>query len=460
MLLRSQSDERLVSLARAGQDRAFAAIVQRYGPELLALARRLTSDGRAEDLLQQAFLSAFSALRSGSEVQHLRGWLYQIVRNAATKAKPRAELALDQIDVAGEPLEETILRRARARAAMSELARLPERQRGALVATALGDRAQAEVALSMGISEQAVRQLVHRARSTLRGAVTGITPWPLAKWLTTAPNAACAPEVAVGAAAVSSTGVAVKLGALFAATGVLATGVAMGPLRDVHHEHMGQMAVTHGPHPTARPVARSPRAGSVEVATMPQAWPNAAATRPVRGTRSRGSAAPSRVLRGSTLTAVTTTNAGGAAVEDLITDRRDDASAPERQATGSSENERQSSANLSDGAGSPRHDGQTASGSNARVGSESVGSHSGTDGSSNPETSKSGGDVTTSHGDTQSQSDGAAGVTPAASTAFASGTSAARGESDRGSSSPDGGESAQSGPVSDSTVSDTSSEGK
>jgi Sigma-70 region 2 len=135
LLLRSQSDERLVGLARAGQRRAFAAIVQRYRPELLALAHRLTSDGRAEDLIQQAFLSAFAALMSGAEVQHLRGWLYQIVRNAATKAKPPAELALDQVDIAGEPLEETVLRRARALAAMSELARLPERQRGALVAT-------------------------------------------------------------------------------------------------------------------------------------------------------------------------------------------------------------------------------------------------------------------------------------------------------------------------------------
>ena len=137
---------------------------------------------------------------SGAEVQHLRGWLYQIVRNAATKAKPPAELALDQVDIAGEPLEETVLRRARALAAMSELARLPERQRGALVATALGDRAHAEVALSMGISEQAVRQLVHRARATLRGVVTGIT---LGRWRDGWRRAARAsgPEIAVSAGA-------------------------------------------------------------------------------------------------------------------------------------------------------------------------------------------------------------------------------------------------------------------
>ena len=58
-------------------------IVERYRPELLVFARRLSSEGRGEDIVQQAFLSAFAALRSGTEVRHLRGWLYRIVRNAA-----------------------------------------------------------------------------------------------------------------------------------------------------------------------------------------------------------------------------------------------------------------------------------------------------------------------------------------------------------------------------------------
>src|SRR5581483_11673924 len=130
----------------AGHDRAFAAIVQRYRPELLALARRLNSDRRAEDLLQQAFLSAFAALRSGAEVQHLRGWLYQIVRNAATKSRPTADVSLDEVSVVGEPLEVLVEQRATAFTAMSELARLPERQRIALVGTALNGRANANVA--------------------------------------------------------------------------------------------------------------------------------------------------------------------------------------------------------------------------------------------------------------------------------------------------------------------------
>jgi Sigma-70 region 2 len=86
LFLRAQSDERLVNLSRAGHDRAFAVIVNRYRRELLAFARRQTSDGRAEDIVQQSLLNAFAALHTGKEVKHLRGWLYQIVRNTARGA--------------------------------------------------------------------------------------------------------------------------------------------------------------------------------------------------------------------------------------------------------------------------------------------------------------------------------------------------------------------------------------
>ena len=89
-------DERLTELARAGDQAAFAAIVERYQTELLAHARRLVPDGRADDVVQQAFLNAWSALSAGSEVSHLRGWLHTIVRHAASR-----DAAADRSDAAG-----------------------------------------------------------------------------------------------------------------------------------------------------------------------------------------------------------------------------------------------------------------------------------------------------------------------------------------------------------------------
>jgi RNA polymerase sigma factor (sigma-70 family) len=234
LLLRSQSDERLVGLARAGHDRAFATIVERYRPELLAMARRLVSDGRAEDVLQQALLSAFSALRAGTEVTHVRGWLYQIVRNAAVKTRRPDEAPLDEVTASGPALEDVVQQRALALSAMSEISRLPDRQRDALVGSALGGLGRAELAASMGLSEGAVRQLVHRARAAVRTAVTAVTPWPLADWLASVPGGAGGTSEVAAAGALSGGGIAVKLGALLV-TGAVATGVAVAPRS--HHDH-------------------------------------------------------------------------------------------------------------------------------------------------------------------------------------------------------------------------------
>jgi RNA polymerase sigma factor (sigma-70 family) len=227
LLLSSQSDERLVSLARAGHERAFAAIVERYAPELQAMARRLCSDGRSEDVVQQAFLSAFTALRAGCEVRHLRGWLYRIVRNTAGRSESPTLLPLDRTTASANVLEEVVQQRALAIGALSEIGRLPARQRQAMIGTALDGRPRAEIATSMGLSEGAVRQLVHRARTALRSAVTALTPWPLARWIATAgPDAPGPAELAAGAGAASSGGLALKLGALLA-SGTFLTGAAV-----------------------------------------------------------------------------------------------------------------------------------------------------------------------------------------------------------------------------------------
>jgi RNA polymerase sigma factor (sigma-70 family) len=229
VLLTSQSDERLVALARAGHERAFTAIVERYRPELYALARRLSSEGNGEDVVQQAFLGAFAALRAGAEVQHLRGWLYQIVRNVAARSRAPKSVPLDGSTESGEAVEDLVEQRALAIGALAELARLPSRQREAIVGTALDGRARADVARSMGVSEGAVRQLIHRARARLRTVVTAVTPWPLARWLPGGPSGGRnAAEVMAGAGAgVASSGgfVGLKVGIVLA-SGAIATGVA------------------------------------------------------------------------------------------------------------------------------------------------------------------------------------------------------------------------------------------
>jgi RNA polymerase sigma factor (sigma-70 family) len=223
LFLRAQSDERLVTLSRTGHDRAFAVIVNRYRRELLAFARRQTSDGRAEDIVQQPLLNAFAALHTGKEVKHLRGWLYQIVRNTARGEAEQPTVALHESFGAGEPLERLVERRLVAREVLGAVSNLPDRQREALVGSAWHGLPGADLAETMGLSEGALRQLVHRARGAVRTAVSAITPYPLIRSLA---DGGGAPELAAGAGGAAAGGLALKVEAV-AVTAVLA-GTALG----------------------------------------------------------------------------------------------------------------------------------------------------------------------------------------------------------------------------------------
>jgi RNA polymerase sigma factor (sigma-70 family) len=274
-LAREPADDQLTELARHGDAAAFDAIVRRYRPELLAHARRLTHDGRADDVVQQAFLNAWAALRAGSEVSHLRGWLHTIVRNAAGRTRSPAEAPLPE-DAAGEPLEELVTRRATARAALTELSELPAQQRDALVSTALHGVSRAGTASRLGVSEGAVRQLVHRARLTLREAVPAAFPYPLARMLGFggATGSEVASDTLLGVGASSGGALAIKLGAVLA-SGALATGIAVHETSHRAAPHRATTAIhrhapAHAAHRragTTAPVA-SPPGSDLRVAAI------------------------------------------------------------------------------------------------------------------------------------------------------------------------------------------------
>src|SRR5215203_4996668 len=199
VLLRTQSDERLVVLARNGHERAFEAIVERYRGPLLRAARRYLPEARAEDALQQAYLAAWSALQRGDEVRDLRAWLYRIVHNTALNQLRLSGYDYAQLEESlrgGEAPQEEMERRAVVRQTLTGLAALPERQREALLRIAVEGRSQEEVAVALGVSEGAVRQLVHRARLTLRAAATAVVPMPLAQWAAAAGASGAGPPTA------------------------------------------------------------------------------------------------------------------------------------------------------------------------------------------------------------------------------------------------------------------------
>jgi RNA polymerase sigma factor (sigma-70 family) len=224
-LLRAQSDRRLVALAADGHDRAFEAIVERYRRPLQRYLRRLLSEALAEDVLQASFVRAWQALRAGTDVRDLRPWLYRIAHNQALNTLRAAGSALPAVaaELPAISLEAEVERREELRAALHGIEALPDRQRAALVAIAVADRPHADVARELGMSDGALRQLLLRARTTLRAAATALTPYPMMSWLAGGQEATAArvAEVAVGA---GGAGVALKAGVAALAAGAVVAG--------------------------------------------------------------------------------------------------------------------------------------------------------------------------------------------------------------------------------------------
>ena len=256
-LLATQSDARLVELARHGHERAFEALVQRYRKPLLGYCRRvLLPEARAEDALQQALLQAWLALERGAEVHDARAWLYRIVHNTALNALRSsgydyAELS-EALTGAGAP-EEDLARRIAVREALAGLATLPAQQREALLRTAVEGASHADAASEMGLTEGAIRGLVYRARMTLRTVMTAITPMPFATWAARAAEhgggvgaAAGIAEVAAGGGSAGVAGLLAKGGVFAVTAGVLAAGA--GTVTVLHHRD----AAAPRPIPAAR----------------------------------------------------------------------------------------------------------------------------------------------------------------------------------------------------------------
>src|SRR3954471_17623179 len=149
-------DAELLDAFRAGDTRAFEALVRRYQKPVLSIARRFARDpDDAEDLAQRAFINAAERAggwRGGS----FKSWLFRIVVNLAknhvrdTSRFDPSEEAREREAAPVEPLAQAHLEADEQRKQLREaIARLPKRQREVLLLRIDGDLPFAEVATTL-----------------------------------------------------------------------------------------------------------------------------------------------------------------------------------------------------------------------------------------------------------------------------------------------------------------------
>jgi RNA polymerase sigma factor (sigma-70 family) len=164
-------EERLARLAGEGNERAFAALYERYHQPLYRYCRSLVrSDVDAQDALQSTFTAALSALRRGRRDAPLRPWLFRIAHNESISLlrRRRPEAALSEATESTVPsAEHSAEDRARLASLVGDLSDLPERQRGALVMRELSGLSHEQIAEAFGISVGAAKQTIFEARRSL-----------------------------------------------------------------------------------------------------------------------------------------------------------------------------------------------------------------------------------------------------------------------------------------------------
>jgi len=233
-ILRAQTDERLVALVRAGNDRAFEAIVLRYRRQLLRYCSTIVPGDRAEDALQQTFLRAYDALRASEGEMQLRPWLYRIAHNQSLNGLRDRSLGHEQLDETMDGVQrpdQALEHNEKLRDVLGAVSALPERQRDAIVLREMEGRSYDEIASEMGVTGGAVRQLLNRARGTLRAGATALTPYGLLTripWATEGGEAMTS-RVAELCGAGAGGAIAAKACATVLVTGAVVGGVATSP---------------------------------------------------------------------------------------------------------------------------------------------------------------------------------------------------------------------------------------
>lgn len=175
-LLKLQGDQRLIAMARAGNAAAFETIVDRYQGRLLGFCRQmLGSTEDAEDVLQEVFVNAYRAMLADQREINLRPWLYRIARNRCLNQlrKPSAEAheSMDLVPAAeAASTAERVHNREEFRQLLTDVGKLPETQRSALLLREMDALSYEEIAEAMDTSVPSVKSLLVRARISLAEA--------------------------------------------------------------------------------------------------------------------------------------------------------------------------------------------------------------------------------------------------------------------------------------------------
>ena len=180
------SDEELVRRIRGGDTALFEVLMRRYNTRLYRVARGiLKDDAEAEDVMQQAYVNAFTHLDQFADRAKFATWLTKIAVYEALARTRRAKREttvnhdegaegtfMDRLPSPDRTPEATAYSRELGGLLESAVATLPETFRSVFVLRDVEGMSTGETAEVLGINEDTVKTRLFRARAALRRHLT------------------------------------------------------------------------------------------------------------------------------------------------------------------------------------------------------------------------------------------------------------------------------------------------
>jgi RNA polymerase sigma factor (sigma-70 family) len=185
------SDNELLRASQTGDKQALGAIVRRYQSLSCALTYSATGDvHRSEELAQETFLRAWRSLPQLGDVARFRAWLCAIARNLCAQwIRDRARAAVDAANFrqGAEPCSvspdpgQAVIDKERQEVVWAAVRLIPKRYREPLVLFYRRQHSVSKVAADLGLSQELVRQRLHRGRQLIKAEVASLVEETLAR---------------------------------------------------------------------------------------------------------------------------------------------------------------------------------------------------------------------------------------------------------------------------------------
>ncbi|MEN6355861.1 MAG: RNA polymerase sigma factor [Armatimonadota bacterium] len=168
------NDSQLISDIMRGDKTGYASLIEKYKKMVYGIAwSRLGDVDLSEDAAQETFIKAYTYLATLREPDKFQGWLARIARNVSNSLsrKTRREDAFKQrwaVLESAEPQQCRDESESLTKQLWQSFAELPDIHREALTLFYIEGKSISETAAALGITEQALRTRLHRARLALR----------------------------------------------------------------------------------------------------------------------------------------------------------------------------------------------------------------------------------------------------------------------------------------------------